>query len=79
MAAVAATASGPPDYGLDAPRIVRSMFSRAAWTLGIALVIYFINRAEYPGPAARMCGVPLVIQPVMVIHWLRPMRLEPLS
>ena len=57
MAAVAATASGSPDYGLDAPRIVRSMFSRAAWTLGIALIIYFINRSEYPGPAARMCGV----------------------
>ena len=56
-AAVAATASGSPDYGLDAPRIVRRMFSRAAWTLGVALVIYFINRAEYPGPAARMCGV----------------------
>jgi ubiquinone/menaquinone biosynthesis C-methylase UbiE len=33
------------------------MFSRAAWTLGIALVIFFINRSEYPGPAARMCGV----------------------
>ncbi|HSP69637.1 MAG TPA: class I SAM-dependent methyltransferase [Bryobacteraceae bacterium] len=57
MAAAAVTASGPPDYGLDAPRIVRSMFSRAAWTLGVALVIYFINRSEYPGPAARMCGV----------------------
>ena len=54
MAAAVAT---PPDYGIDAPRIVRSMFSRAAWTLGIALVIYFINRSEYPGPAARMCGV----------------------
>lgn len=57
MAAAAATAGKLPDYGLDAPRIVRSMFSRAAWTLGIALVIFFINRPEYPGPAARMCGV----------------------
>src|SRR5439155_16843429 len=56
-AAVVATASGSADYGLDDPRIVRGMFSRAAWTLGIALVIYFINRSEYPGPAARMCGV----------------------
>jgi ubiquinone/menaquinone biosynthesis C-methylase UbiE len=25
--------------------------------LGIAAVLYFINHAEYPGPAARMCGV----------------------
>jgi SAM-dependent methyltransferase len=57
VAAAAATAGKLPDYGLDAPRIVRSMFSRAAWTLGIALVIFFINRSEYPGPAARMCGV----------------------
>jgi arsenite methyltransferase len=57
VAAVAATASGPPDYGLDAPRIVRSMFSRAAWIIAIALVLYVVNRSEYPGPAARMCGV----------------------
>jgi len=56
-AAVAASASGSPDYGLDAPRIVRSMFSRAAWTLAVALVLYVVNRAEYPGPALRMCGV----------------------
>jgi arsenite methyltransferase len=56
-AAVAATASGPADYGLDAPRIVRSMFSRGAWTLAVALVLYVVNRSEYPGPALRMCGV----------------------
>ena len=56
-AAVAATASGSPDYGIDAPRIVRSMFSRAGWIIAIALVLYFVNRSEYPGPAARMCGV----------------------
>lgn len=55
--AAAATASGPPDYGLDAPRIVRSMFSRGAWTLAVALVLYVVNRSEYPGPALRMCGV----------------------
>ena len=53
----AATASGPADYGLDAPRIVRSMFSRAAWMLAVALVLYVVNRSDYPGPAARMCGV----------------------
>jgi ubiquinone/menaquinone biosynthesis C-methylase UbiE len=33
------------------------MFSRAAWIIAIALVLYFVNRSEYPGPAARMCGV----------------------
>jgi len=56
-AAVAATSGGPADYGLDAPRIVRSMFSRAAWIIVIALVLYVVNHSEYPGPAARMCGV----------------------
>jgi len=55
--AVAATANGSPDYGLDAPRVVRSMFSRAAWIIGVALVLYVVNHTEYPGPAARMCGV----------------------
>jgi arsenite methyltransferase len=54
---VAAAASGPADYGLDAPRIVRGMFSRGAWTLAVALVLYVVNRSEYPGPALRMCGV----------------------
>jgi len=57
VAAAAATANGSPDYGLDAPRIVRSMFSRAAWIIAIALVLYVVNRSEYPEPAARMCGV----------------------
>ncbi|MBZ5632202.1 MAG: class I SAM-dependent methyltransferase [Acidobacteriia bacterium] len=56
-AAVATTASGPADYGIDAPRIVRSMFSRGAWTLAFTLVFYIVNRSEYPGPAARICGV----------------------
>jgi arsenite methyltransferase len=55
--AAAATATGSPDYGLDAPRTVHSMFSRAGWTIAIALVLYIVNRSDYPGPAARMCGV----------------------
>src|SRR5664279_3460803 len=55
--AAAAVATGSPDYGLDAPRIVHSMFSRAAWIIVIALVLYAVNHSEYPGPAARMCGV----------------------
>ena len=57
MAAAAAPARGSADYGLDAPRIVRSMFSRAGWIIAIALVIFVNSRSEYPGPAARMCGV----------------------
>ncbi|MGH9593392.1 MAG: hypothetical protein ACRD5L_09900, partial [Bryobacteraceae bacterium] len=55
--AAAAAISGPPDYGLDAPRVVRRMFGRAAWMFGIAAVLYFVNHTEYPGPADRLCGV----------------------
>ena len=69
-ATVAATASGPADYGLDAPRIVRSMFSRGAWTLAVALVLYVVNRSEYPGPALRMCGVLALIGTVfLAVGW----------
>lgn len=46
-----------PDYGLDAPAIVRSMFSRGGWTLAVALAVYFVNRVQYPGPAARILAV----------------------
>ena len=53
----AATISGPPDYGIDAPRVVKSMFSRGGWTLAFALVLYYVNRIEYPGPAARVLAV----------------------
>jgi arsenite methyltransferase len=66
MAAVAATAGGSPDYGIDAPRVVRSMFGRGAWTLAIALVLYVVNFSEYPGPALRMCGVLALIGLVFV-------------
>ena len=50
---MAATAT-QVDYGLDSAIAVRQMFSRCGWTLAFALVIFFINRAEYPGPAARL-------------------------
>jgi arsenite methyltransferase len=46
-----------PDYGLDAPAVVRGMFSRGAWTLGIALVLWFMNRAEFPVVALRILAV----------------------
>ncbi len=41
------------------------MYSRAAWTIGFALVVYFINRAEYPGPAAVLTAVIILIGLVM--------------
>jgi arsenite methyltransferase len=56
--AVAAAGSAPkPDYGLDAPTIVKSMFSRGAWAVGIGLAMYLINRSEYPEPASRILSV----------------------
>lgn len=50
-------AAEPADYGLDSPRLVKAMFSRGAWTLAFALALFLINRAEYPGPAARILAV----------------------
>ena len=43
-----------PKYGLDAPGIVHSMFSRAAWSLGSGVVLYLINRGDYPEPALHL-------------------------
>lgn len=52
MAATAAATQ--PNYGVDSPLTVRHMYGRGAWTLAFALVIFFINRAEYPGPALNL-------------------------
>jgi arsenite methyltransferase len=55
--AAVATGAPNPDYGLDAPHVVKNMFSRGGWSLGIGLLMYFINRSEYPGPSANILGV----------------------
>jgi arsenite methyltransferase len=49
--------AGAPDYGLDAPLLVKRMFTRAAWTIAIGLAVYLINRSEYPGPAGTLLAV----------------------
>jgi arsenite methyltransferase len=46
-----------PDYGLDAPVVVRHMFSRGGWAIAIGLALFFINHVEYPEPAARLLSV----------------------
>ena len=46
-----------PDYGLDAPGIVKRMFSRGAWTLAFGIAIYLMNDKRYPGPAANLLAV----------------------
>ncbi len=49
-----AAAATHPDYGLDSPLMVRHMFSRGGWTLVFALIVFVVNRAQYPGPSARI-------------------------
>lgn len=39
----------------------RDMYSRAAWTIGFAAVLYYINRQEYPGPAAELAAIIILI------------------
>src|SRR6202140_1102633 len=50
-------AAAAVDYGIAAPLIARGWFGRAAWSLGIGLAFWFMNRQEYPGPAGRMLAV----------------------
>jgi arsenite methyltransferase len=50
-------AAGQPDYGLDAPGIVRDMFTRGGWFLAFGFALWFMNRVEYPGPASSLLGV----------------------
>ena len=49
-----AAAASKPDYGLDLHTTMRSMFSRAGWTLLFAIVLYYVNHVEYPGVSARL-------------------------
>jgi SAM-dependent methyltransferase len=57
MAEAVAQTPPAPDYGLDAPIVVRRMFSRGGWALVIGLAVFFINHDEYPDPSARLLGV----------------------
>jgi arsenite methyltransferase len=57
VAAGSAPTNSAPDYGLDAPVTVKHMFSRGAWALGIGIMMYLINRAEYPDVSLRILSV----------------------
>ena len=54
-----AVAQNPPnaDYGIDAPTVVKRMFSRTAWFLGVGIALYFINHSEYPDVSARLLAI----------------------
>ena len=62
----AATIASKPDYGLDMPATVRSMFSRAGWTLVFAIALFYVNHAEYPGPADQL----LIVLGVIALGFL---------
>jgi SAM-dependent methyltransferase len=42
------------DYGLDAPLLVKRMWSRAGWTIAFGVALFGMNRTEYPGPATNI-------------------------
>jgi len=49
-----------PDYGLDAPKLVRRLTIRGALLVGFAIVLYIANRNTSPGAAAALaiiCGL----------------------
>ena len=61
--------------GFASPHAAREMYSRAAWTIAFAVVVYFINRAEYPGPAATLAVVITLIGVALAgigysLHWI---------
>lgn len=41
--------------------VAREMYGRAAWTIGFALVLYYINHQEYPGPALQLTAIIILI------------------
>jgi SAM-dependent methyltransferase len=78
-----------PDYGLDfsaghrgQPYSSRRMFSRGAWTIAFAVVMFFINRGEFPGPATHilialgLIGLAFVAVGVIMVQSSRVARLE---
>ena len=58
---MAAAETTTPDYGLDAPLLVKRMFTRAAWTAAIGIAVFLINRTDNAGPAGTLLAVFLAI------------------
>jgi SAM-dependent methyltransferase len=71
-----------PDYGIDSPATVKNMFWRGGWTLAFALALFFMNRLEYPGPAARLLiavggiGAAFLAAGFYMIWWSRVAKLQ---
>jgi len=48
---------GKPDYGIDAPTVVRKMFVRGGFTLAIGLALYLMNHSTYPHAANSLLAI----------------------
>jgi arsenite methyltransferase len=46
-----------PDYGLDAPKLVRRFAVRGGFLIAFAVVLYFANRNTSPGTAQALAGM----------------------
>ena len=84
-----ASIASKPDYGLDfssghvrQPFSSRRMFGRGAWTLAFGILMYLINRSEYPGPAAHilialgLIGLAFIAAGVVMVQSSRVTRFE---
>lgn len=54
-----AVAGNPPkpDYGQDAPVVVKRMFTRGAWAIGVAILMYVVNHGQYPDVSVTILTV----------------------
>lgn len=60
------TPGAEPNYGLDLPAEIKAMYSRGAWTFAFGFALWFMNRAEYPGPGASMMAALAAVAAVFV-------------
>lgn len=54
-----AVAGNPPkpDYGQDAPIVVKRMFTRGGWAIGVGILMYVVNHQQYPEVSDRVLTV----------------------
>jgi arsenite methyltransferase len=58
--------AGEANYGLDLPEEIKAMYTRGAWTFAFGFALWFMNRAEYPGPGAAMMAALAAVAAVFV-------------
>jgi SAM-dependent methyltransferase len=66
MAEAVAANLPQPDYGLDAPIIVKRMFTRGGWAIGVGVLMWFVNHDQYPAVSGRILAVLGIIG---VVFW----------